>query len=71
MLDCYQRAEWGEVAIALLLASFGAKVIGNLYLKLTKNKPNEAGRVVPVKLFTKKEVAEEWLLGEIAKNRTK
>ncbi|CAA6804824.1 MAG: Unknown protein [uncultured Aureispira sp.] len=65
LLDCYQAAEWGEVARALLLTSYGAKVIGNLYLKLSKEKPNEAGRIVPMKLFTKKEVAEAWLFEQI------
>lgn len=70
MLEHYQSVELGEVARALLLNSFATKVVGNLYLKLSKGKPNEAGRVVPTKLFTKKEEAEKWLLQEMAKHQT-
>jgi hypothetical protein len=54
ILNHYQSVELEEVARALLLNSFAAKVVGNLYLKLSKEKPNEAGRIVPAKLFTKK-----------------
>jgi len=71
LLDCYQRAEWGEVAIALLLTSYGAKIVGNLYLKLSKNKPNEAGRVVPTKLFSNEEIAETWLLEQVKAQKNK
>lgn len=68
VLQHYQSVELGEVARALLLNSFATKVVGNLYLKLSKGKPNEAGRVVPTKLFTKKEEAEKWLLSKINGN---
>lgn len=64
VLQHYQSVELGEVARALLLNSFATKVVGNLYLKLSKGKPNEAGRVVPTKLFTKKEEAVKWLLNK-------
>lgn len=70
VLAYYQATDGGVVARALLLNSFGAKVMGNLYLKLFRTKPNEAGRVVPNKLFTKKEEAVEWLLQEMAKHQT-
>lgn len=70
VLNYYQYVETGDVARALVLNSFATKVMGNLYLKLSKGKPNEAGRVVPTKLFTKKEEAEEWLLEEIEKNKS-
>jgi hypothetical protein len=69
ILNHYQVVEVGDVARALLLNSFGAKVMGNLYLKLLGGKSNEAGRVVPTKLFTKKEEAVEWLLEEIKKSK--
>ena len=69
VLAYYQNTEAGAIAQALLLNSFGAKVMGNLYLRLFGSKPNESGRVVPNKLFTKKEEAEEWLLKEIAKHK--
>ncbi|CAA6804834.1 MAG: Unknown protein [uncultured Aureispira sp.] len=59
VLNYYQSTKAGLVAQALLLNSFGAKVTGNLYLKLFGGKPNETGRVVPVKLFIKNKEAEE------------
>ena len=62
ILSHYQSVEMGEAARVLLLNSFSAKVIGNLYLKLSKGKPNEAGRIVPAKLFTDKYKAVKWLL---------
>lgn len=69
ILNHYQSVELGEVARALLLNSFAAKVVGNLYLKLSKEKPNEAGRIVPAKLFRKKEKAVEWLLEQKEKSQ--
>lgn len=69
ILQHYQSVELGEVARVLLLNSFATKVVGNLYLKLSKENPNEAGRVVPTKLFTKKAEAEKWLLAEIEKQK--
>ena len=70
ILHHYQKFEFGDVARALIVSSFAAKVIGTLFMKLSKEKPNEAGRIVPLKLFTKKEVAEEWLLDELKKNQS-
>lgn len=67
ILNHYQQTETGAVARGLLISSFATKVMGNLYLKLFGGKPNEAGRVVPVKLFTKREEGIEWLLGKLKK----
>jgi hypothetical protein len=62
LLNYYQNVEVGDVARALVLNSFAAKVVGNLYFKLSRGKPNEEGRVVPAKLFTDEELAVKWLL---------
>ncbi len=67
-IEYYQSAEVGDVARAMILNSFAAKVAGNLYLKFTKNKTNEAGRIVPAKIFTKREEAITWLLEEMNKH---
>ena len=67
ILSYYQNTEVGDVARALVLDSFAAKVIGNLYFQLSKGKPNEAGRIIPTKLFTDKQIAIEWLLQQMAK----
>lgn len=54
ILNYYQYIEVGDVARALVLNSFATKVMGNLYFKLSKGKPNEIGRLIPTKLFRKK-----------------
>ncbi|BDS11832.1 hypothetical protein [Aureispira anguillae] len=71
VLECYNKAEIGEVASALLTTSFGSKVVGNVYLKLTGKsaKSSEVKGQAPVKIFTKKEDAVEWLLEQIASSR--
>lgn len=71
VLACYVDAKMGEIAMALMTKSFASKVVGNLFLKLTEkaNKADDAEVTIPVKIFTKKEVAEKWLLKEIAKHR--
>lgn len=69
ILDYYQNTELGAIARALILNSFAAKVVGNLYLKLSKGKSNEAGRIVPTKLFTDKEAGEKWLLKKIKEHK--
>ncbi|MBL4648728.1 MAG: hypothetical protein JKY03_03285 [Aureispira sp.] len=69
ILTYYQNFEMGAVARAMFLNSFAAKVVGNLYFKLSKGKLNEVGRAVPTKLFTKKAEAVEWLLEQIEKSR--
>jgi hypothetical protein len=71
VMACYNTTEIGEVASAMLTASFGSKVIGNAYLKLTGKsaKSSEVNGQAPVKIFSKKEDAVIWLLGEIAKHK--
>jgi hypothetical protein len=69
IINYYQNVEFNEVARALVINSFGSRIMGNLYLKLFGGKPNEAGRVVPIKLFTKKEEAIKWLLGKLEGNK--
>lgn len=71
VMACYDKAEIGEVASAMLTTSFGSKVIGNAYLKLTGKsaKSSEVTGRAPVKIFSKKEDAESWLLSEIAKTK--
>jgi hypothetical protein len=61
VMNCYQQADLYEAAKAILVKSFTQRLIGNLYMKVTKGKPNESGRVVPSKLFTNEEKAVEWL----------
>lgn len=67
VLQCYENSEIGEVASALLTTSFGSRVVGNLFLKLTgKSSARGENGKAPVKIFTKKEDAEVWLLEQIA-----
>jgi hypothetical protein len=71
VLKCYENAEIGEVASALLTTSFGSKVVGNLFLKLTgKSATRGKNGKAPVKIFGKKEDAEVWLLERIAADTT-
>jgi hypothetical protein len=69
VLKCYSEAEIGEVATAMLTTSFGSKIVGNLFLKITgKSKIKEGKRgQAPVKIFDAKnrEEAVEWLLEAI------
>ena len=69
VMACYNKGEIGEIASAMLTTSFGSRIIGNAYLKLTGKsaKSSEAEGQAPVKIFSKKEDAVTWLLGEIAK----
>ncbi|MFK7799637.1 MAG: hypothetical protein AB8E82_19445 [Aureispira sp.] len=60
VLGCYKKAKIGHVASAILVTSFGAKIVGNLFLKLIGS-----GNSVATKIFTKQENAEEWLLKQI------
>jgi hypothetical protein len=69
ILSHFQVVETGAIARGLLLSSFATKIVGNLYLKLSGGKANEAGRIVPVRLFTKKEDAIKWLLEQIEKHK--
>jgi hypothetical protein len=69
VMACYNKGEIGEIASAMLTTSFGSKIIGNAYLKLTgkSTKSSEVEGQAPVKIFSKKEDAVVWLLEEIAK----
>jgi len=61
----YSQAEVGEVATVILTNSFGSKVVGNLFLKLTGKSRGDA----PIRIFstTDKEQGINWLLEEIVK----
>lgn len=67
VLGLYQRADYGEIGRAIVMKSFTTKVMGNMFMRLTKNKPNEAGRTVPIKLFNTDEKAVEWLREQLKK----
>lgn len=71
VLECYINGEIDEVATALLITSYGSKVVGNLYLKLIKkySESNDKQATFLVDIFTEKEAAEKWLLNEIAKRK--
>lgn len=71
VLMFYQNSELNEVARALLIFSFPAKIIGNMYLKIAKNKANEAGRIVPAKLFTDRALALAWLQEQVDAYKSK
>jgi hypothetical protein len=69
VLKCYENAEIGEVASALLTTSFGSKIVGNLFLKLTGKSSSRLGQgKTPIKIFTKKAEAEKWLLEQLYKH---
>lgn len=65
VLNIYQQADLNEAARALVVNSFTAKLVVNMYLKLAKGKPNESGRIIPSKLFTNEEKAMDWLRKKI------
>ncbi|MBL4648817.1 MAG: hypothetical protein JKY03_03730 [Aureispira sp.] len=73
VLKCYSEAEVGEVATAMLTTSFGSKIVGNLFLKITgKSKMTEGKRgQAPIKIFDAKNRKEaiEWLLDIIEKRK--
>jgi hypothetical protein len=69
LLDLYQQADINEIARALVIPSFGAKIIGNMYLKIAKGKTNENGRYVPSKLFTNRGKAIKWLTEQLKAHR--
>ncbi len=61
----FQQTDLHEVVRALLVNSFAAKIVANMYLKLAKGRKNETGRHVPFKLFTDQEKAITWLEQEV------
>lgn len=70
ILDFYQQQDAKEIARAIIIQSFAAKLVGNMYLKLAKGKPNENGRYVPNKLFTNEEKAIVWLQQQVNKHQS-
>jgi len=73
VLNCYSTADIGEVATAMLTTSFGSKIVGNLFLKITgKSKVTDGKRGnAPVKIFNEKDRDEAvmWLLEQIKKHK--
>ncbi|WMX12892.1 MULTISPECIES: hypothetical protein [unclassified Aureispira] len=65
VMNYYNEAYVGEVATAMLSTSFGSKIVGNLFLKLTGKSRGDA----PVRIFamSDRKAAIEFLLDEIAK----
>ena len=61
VMACYEEAHIGHIANALLTTSFATKLMGNLYLKLSKALPSKQ-QDVPTKLFSDKKESERWLL---------
>jgi hypothetical protein len=66
VMEYYQHTDVNGVAVGLLISSFAAKVMGNLYLRIARNKPNVKGRITPLKLFTEEAAAVAWLRKEVA-----
>ena len=65
VLKKYSNSDLQTIATALLAKSFASKLVGNLFLSL-HGRFNEKLKDRPIKVFTKQEVAVEWLLGHLA-----
>jgi len=65
ILEHFNKHPTGQIAAALLTKSFGAKVMGNLILKLTRK---SKAFHTPIKMFTDRSKAEMWLLRHIAEH---
>ena len=67
VLEFYKEANIETVATAMITNSFASKVVGNLYLKVMSMVPagDKKAQDYPVKLFSKREEAVEWLRGYI------
>lgn len=68
VIEFYSNAGLGTVATAMLTNSFASKVVGNLYLKIittTITATNMKTEKYPVKLFSKREEAIQWLKDHI------
>ena len=59
LLEIYDQTEMGEIAVALLVNSFTAKILGNMVLRVKKT-------TSPARIFTDRAAAEAWLLKNIA-----
>lgn len=55
LIEIYNNINIGQVAGALLVNSFGTRVLGNLAMRLKK-------RPYPIRMFTDRKEAEAWLL---------
>jgi hypothetical protein len=55
LVEAYKTVEIGQFAEALVVNSFGARILCNVVLKLTKN-------AYPIRIFNSKNEAEAWLL---------
>lgn len=63
IIEVYNEIETGQIADALIVDSFGARVLGNLALKVIKlNRP--------MRLFTDRAKAESWLLDILAEKNS-
>jgi hypothetical protein len=62
VLACYREVGNQSTATALLTKSFGARIVGNVYLKLMRMTASSKRPKRPIKLFKSKEQATEWLL---------
>lgn len=65
VMNYYSEADVGEVATVMLTTSFGSKIVGNLFLKLT----GKSRRDAPIRIFSiaDREDAIQWLLTHIKK----
>ena len=70
VLDFYQQQDMNEIARAVAVKSYAAKLVGNIYLRLANGKPNENGRLILNKLFNNEEKALFWLQQELRRNKS-
>lgn len=63
VLEYYREANIETVATAMITNSFASKVVGNLYLKIMSMVPagDKKAKEYPIKLFSKREEAVDWL----------
>lgn len=69
VLRLFQKADFNEAAVALIVKSFAGKIVGNMFAKIA-SKPNANGRITPTKLFTDENKAISWLREQIALSET-
>ncbi|MFK7799540.1 MAG: hypothetical protein AB8E82_18960 [Aureispira sp.] len=69
VLKLFQKADFNEAGVALIVKSFAGKIVGNMFVKIAQ-KPNDHGRVTPTKLFMDEAKAISWLREQIALSET-
>jgi hypothetical protein len=69
VLDFYQQQDINEIARAVVVKSYAAKLVGNMYLRLANGKPNENGRLILNRLFSNEEKAIVWLQQELKRHK--